>query len=125
LHENDGRKWWGQFPAALVISPNESASEMSIPTSPIGNNRPRWNTISEAADYLGVTPKTIRNYLGRGYFPGYRIPRTRGVRVNLNDIDKAMRSLPTSVARAGTPHYGPLAKIIDMRPVTSQPEADQ
>jgi hypothetical protein len=90
-----------------------------------GGQRPRWATIAETADHLGVVPKTVRNHIGKGLYPGYRIPGTRGIRLNLNEVDRVMRSLPTSIARTGTPHYGPLTKIIDLPRPGMQNEADR
>jgi hypothetical protein len=87
---------------------------VSTPTTPSNNPRVTWATIAVVAAHLGVTPKTIRNYIGRGYFPAYRIPNTRGIRLNLAEVDRQMKSIPTSVARAGKPNYGPLTRIIDM-----------
>jgi excisionase family DNA binding protein len=44
---------------------------------------------SEAAEYLGVTDRTIRQMIADGRLTGYRSGR-RIVRIDLNEIDDAM-----------------------------------
>ncbi|MGV7697853.1 excisionase family DNA-binding protein [Mycobacterium kansasii] len=55
-----------------------------------GGGRRRYVTQSEAADYLSVTPRCIRQMIADGRLTGYR-SGTRLVRVDLNEIDAAMR----------------------------------
>jgi excisionase family DNA binding protein len=50
----------------------------------------RYGTPREAADYLGVTPRTIRQMIADGRLTGYRAG-ARLVRVDLNEIDAAMK----------------------------------
>ncbi|MGW0158460.1 excisionase family DNA-binding protein [Mycobacterium sp. NPDC003323] len=50
----------------------------------------RYGKISEAADYLGVTERTIRQMIADGRLTGYR-SGSRLVRVDLNEVDDAMR----------------------------------
>ncbi|GAB7144417.1 excisionase family DNA-binding protein [Mycobacterium riyadhense] len=52
--------------------------------------RRRYATQQQAADYLGVTDRTIRQMIADGRITGYR-SGTRLVRVDLNEIDAAMR----------------------------------
>ncbi len=52
--------------------------------------RHRYITILEAADYLGVTDRTIRAMIADGRLPAYRSGR-RVVRLRIADIDAAMR----------------------------------
>lgn len=54
------------------------------------NGRRRYAKLAEAADYLGVTDRTIRQMIADGRLTGYR-NGTRLVRVDLNEIDAAMR----------------------------------
>ena len=68
-------------------------------------------TIAVVASYLGVTDRTVRNYVSQGFFPAYRIPRTRGVRVDLNEVDAAMKLIPATRARVGVGGFGPKADI--------------
>jgi excisionase family DNA binding protein len=50
---------------------------------------PRWASITEAAAYLGVHPRTIRKMAADGRLTLYR-NGPRIVRVNLNEIDAGM-----------------------------------
>lgn len=52
--------------------------------------RRRYATLAEAADYLSVTDRTIRQMISDGRLRGYR-SGTRLVRVDLNEIDAAMK----------------------------------
>lgn len=52
--------------------------------------RRQYATQSEAARYVGVTPRTIRQWIAEGRITGYRI-NERVIRVDLNEIDAAMR----------------------------------
>lgn len=47
-------------------------------------------SINEAADYLGVTGRTIRQMIADGRLRGYR-SGTRLVRLRLADIDEALK----------------------------------
>ena len=51
--------------------------------------RRRYVKPAEAAEYLGVTPRTIRQMIADGRLTGYRSGQ-RLVRVDLNEIDAAM-----------------------------------
>lgn len=52
-------------------------------------NRRRYGSIADAAEYLGVTPRTIRQMIADGRLTGYR-NGPRLVRVDLNEVDAAM-----------------------------------
>ncbi|MCV7058241.1 excisionase family DNA-binding protein [Mycolicibacterium gilvum] len=52
--------------------------------------RRRYAKLGEAADYLGVTDRTIRQMIADGRLTGYR-SGNRLVRVDLNEIDAAMK----------------------------------
>lgn len=53
-------------------------------------NRRHYITLAEAAEYLSVTDRTVRQMIADGRLTGYR-SGTRIVRVDLNEIDAAMR----------------------------------
>lgn len=53
-------------------------------------SRRRYVKISEAAEYLQVTDRTIRQMIADGRLTGYR-SGSRLVRVDLNQLDAAMR----------------------------------
>lgn len=50
----------------------------------------RYVKMKAAADYLGVTDRTIRQMIADGRLTGYR-SGSRLVRVDLNEIDAAMQ----------------------------------
>lgn len=52
--------------------------------------RRRYVKIAEAADYLQVTDRTIRQMIADGRLTGYRSGE-RLVRVDLNELDAAMK----------------------------------
>lgn len=52
--------------------------------------RRRYAKTEDAAEYLAVTTRTIRQMIADGRLTGYR-SGTRLVRVDLNEIDDAMR----------------------------------
>lgn len=55
----------------------------------------RLESIQNAADYLGVSTKTIRRQIARGELTGYRAgPRL--IRVDLNELDAMLRPIPTA-----------------------------
>jgi excisionase family DNA binding protein len=54
------------------------------------HTRRRYVTLDEAADYLSVTTRTIRQMISDGRLTGYR-SGTRLVRVDLNEVDAAMQ----------------------------------
>jgi excisionase family DNA binding protein len=54
------------------------------------NNARRYAKLAEAADYLGVTDRTIRQMIADGRLTGYR-SGARLVRVDLNELDAAMK----------------------------------
>jgi excisionase family DNA binding protein len=51
--------------------------------------RRRYVKLTEAAEYLGVTGRTIRQMIADGRLTGYR-SGTRLVRVDLDELDAAM-----------------------------------
>jgi excisionase family DNA binding protein len=51
--------------------------------------RRRYATQAEAAEYLGVTTRTIRQMIADGRLTGYRL-NPRFIRIDLNEIDAAM-----------------------------------
>lgn len=58
--------------------------------SDTSTRRRRYITLAEAAEYLSVTDRTIRQMIADGRLTGYR-SGPRLVRVDLNEIDAAMK----------------------------------
>jgi excisionase family DNA binding protein len=56
---------------------------------PVAERR-RYAKLKEAADYLGVTERTVRQMIADGRLTGYR-NGSRLVRVDLNELDAAMK----------------------------------
>jgi excisionase family DNA binding protein len=57
-------------------------------------------TLEDAAEYFGVTPRTIRNWASIGKITLYRLPAGRTLRVRIDEIEAALRVVPT-VTRPG------------------------
>ena len=70
------------------------AAKNQTPAQPDQSPR-RWLSQQQAADYLGVTDRTIRNLISRGVVRGYRLG-TRSVRIDARELDAALRPIPTS-----------------------------
>jgi excisionase family DNA binding protein len=64
-------------------------SKSQLRLSSVNGGR-RYVKIVEAAEYLQVTDRTIRQMIADGRLTGYR-SGSRLVRVDLNEIDAAMR----------------------------------
>jgi len=56
----------------------------------------RWFTQAEAADYYGVTDRTIRNMIRRGDLKGYRLGRSRMIRLDRQELERLVRAIPTA-----------------------------
>jgi len=87
----------------------------------------RLVSLDRAADHLAVSERTIRNYIGEGFFPAYRVRGLSGLQVDLDEVDRAQHSLP-SRRRASTRAYGPKARIVNLNVpvvVKAEPEDKQ
>ena len=54
----------------------------------------RWLSQKEAAEYLGVTDRSIRNYVRTGALKGRRLKGSNLMRIDRLEIDKALRPIP-------------------------------
>jgi len=70
-------------------SPPFSSGRFIVPVQDSVRRR-RYAKLSEAAEYLGVTDRTVRQMIADGRLTGYR-SGSRIVRVDLNELDAAMR----------------------------------
>jgi excisionase family DNA binding protein len=88
---------------------------------------PKFVTQQEAAQFLGVTDRTIRNLISRGVFTGYKIPGVRAIRVDLHEIAEKMRTIPSVRSQVQKKPFGPQANIVTVRrqAVVVPDEADQ
>lgn len=57
-----------------------------VPTRPEPHASRRLTPLSEAAEYAGVHPRTLRRRIADGTLTGYRMG-TRIIRVDLNEVD--------------------------------------
>ena len=69
----------------------------------------RLESIPNAAEYIGVSTKTIRRYIAAGRAVGYRAgPRL--IRVDLNDLDAMLRAIPAGGRQHACKRRGPAAR---------------
>jgi excisionase family DNA binding protein len=65
---------------------------------PTRQTRRRYASVAEAADYLGLSPKTLRRYIASGRLTAYRVG-PRHLRVDLDEVDdKLARPIPTAAS---------------------------
>lgn len=57
----------------------------------------RWVSQAEAAEYLGVTTRTIRRYIAIGLLPASRIRGSRLIRIDRADLDALLRPIPSAI----------------------------
>jgi excisionase family DNA binding protein len=63
---------------------------VSKPVSLSSSPQRRWANQNEAAEYLGVSTRTVRSMIADGRLRGYR-NGPRMIRLDLNEIDASMR----------------------------------
>jgi len=56
----------------------------------------RWYDQQAAAEYLGVTDLTIRNYISRGVLPAARVRGSRLIRIDRADLEALLRPIPSA-----------------------------
>ncbi|OAH41629.1 hypothetical protein AYJ66_06455 [Dietzia cinnamea] len=54
--------------------------------------------LNQAAEYLGVSPKTIRRMISRGEVPAYRLAGNGRLRFLKKDLDAILVPVPTVVS---------------------------
>ena len=72
---------------------NPSASPAAQP--PTAGPRQRYASLDDAAAYLSVSPLTIRRRIADGSLTGYRLGKSRTIRIDLDELDQMMRPIPT------------------------------
>jgi excisionase family DNA binding protein len=65
----------------------------SAPESP---QQRRWLSQQEAADLLGVTDRTIRNWIKSGAVKGRRLPGSSLIRIDRIELEDSLRVIPTA-----------------------------
>lgn len=57
-------------------------------------------TINEAADYIGVTPRTIYNWISEGTLGHYRVGEGRSIRIGTDHLRKYLQEHEITGAKA-------------------------
>lgn len=57
-----------------------------------------WLSQAEAAEYLGVTDRSVRNYISRGLLPARRVRGSRLIRIDRGDLDELLKPIPSAKA---------------------------
>lgn len=68
----------------------------SIFVSALSSRTSAWLSQAEAAEYLGITQRTIRAYIARGTLPASRVRGSRLVRIKQSDLEALLRPIPTT-----------------------------
>jgi hypothetical protein len=94
---------------------SEAAS--THPTPPVNFPR-RLGNFDQAAEEHNCHPRTLRNYAAKGFFTLYKMKGVRGVLLDLDEVELAMRRVPRK-NWAGHARYGPKAVVVDipMQPI--------
>jgi excisionase family DNA binding protein len=66
-----------------------------MPTQALPRYR-QWITQADAAERLSVTDRTVRNLIARGDLHGYRIGKSRTIRIDAAEVDNLLRPIPTA-----------------------------
>lgn len=61
----------------------------------MSHTRRRWLSLTEAADYVGLSTKTLRRRIADGSLTGYRAG-PRQIRVDVEELDGLLRRIPTT-----------------------------
>lgn len=64
--------------------------------TPVAQALSPWRSQAEAAEYLGVTTRTIRSYIARGDLKAGRVRGSRVVRIRQSDLDDLIAPIPTT-----------------------------
>lgn len=59
-----------------------------------------WLNQAEAAEHIGVTSRTIREYIARGLLPASRVRGSRLVRIRRDDLEAMLCPIPTTGGEA-------------------------
>lgn len=84
--------------------------------STISNNTPnrrRLGTQEQAARIWGCDVRTIRNRISDGTLTGFKLPGTRAIRVDLNEVERLLEVIPAAKRQPRKP-FGPDARIVQV-----------
>lgn len=71
-------------------------------------------SLEVAAARRGCSRTTMYNHARKGFFPVYRIPGTRGLKVDPTEVDAGLAAQPPSRVRAQGAALGPDAKVVTL-----------
>lgn len=89
-------------------------------TNPTTSSKRRLGTQQQAAALMQVSTRTVRTRISEGIITGYRLPGSRAIRVDLNEIERLMQTVPAMKPKQP---FGPKARIVNV--VTAEPDADR
>ena len=78
--------------------------------------RRRLGTQEQAARIWGCDVRTIRNRISDGTLTGFKLPGTRAIRVDLNEVEHLLEVIPAAKRQPRQP-FGPGAKIVHVAEV--------
>lgn len=59
----------------------------------------RYVSLDDAASYLSVSPLTVRRRIADGSLTGYRLGRSRTIRIDLDELEQMLRPIPAGGGR--------------------------
>lgn len=74
----------------------------------------RFVSQQQAAEFLGISDRSVRNLISRGVLTGYKVPGLRAIRLDQREIEAKMQSIPTTIHRQP---FGPNARIVTVAEV--------
>lgn len=87
--------------------------------------RRRLGTQEQAARIWGCDVRTIRNRISDGTLTGFKLPGTRAIRVDLNEVERLLEVIPAAKRQPRTP-FGPDARIVTVvEPVRAEVVPDE
>lgn len=57
----------------------------------------RYGSIADGAELLGVTERTVRNFIARGQLTGYRLG-AKTIRIDMREVESLLKPIPTAAA---------------------------
>jgi excisionase family DNA binding protein len=86
--------------------------------------RHSYVTQQRAAEHVGVTPRTIRNWISEGLITGFRLPGARAIRIDMDELEQKMKIMP-AVIRPRPQPFGSKANIVTVVEPYEPPRQDQ
>lgn len=68
-------------------------------------------SFKQLAAHFDVSVRTVENWVGKGYFPAYKVPGRRGYMIDAHEASHAIEAMPSTKVKPGTKRFGPNAVI--------------